>query len=124
MTRKGVLVTLPWLLAFAYMASLIPGHYPVPLPVAELGIAVIALAGLAGLTTASGRRLFVLVVATPLSGLSMTILTFAHVNFDAMDPVAQLVALYLPPVLLSALTFLAVRRSGERAAPPDPGVAG
>jgi hypothetical protein len=106
-------LAVPWLLTAAYMAGLIPKHYPVPLPVAEAGVAVVALAGLPALAAPGGRRLIALIVAIPLSGMLSTILTFADVHFYALTPAARMLALYLPPVAVAGLAFLAARRSSK-----------
>jgi hypothetical protein len=119
-TAKNVGLAVPWLLGAAYLARVIPTHYPVPLIVAETGIGLIALAALPALATPGGRRLFVIIGVIPLSALVTTILTFAGVQFYALSPVTQLVALYLPPVALATLTCLVARRAPG----PQAGVAG
>jgi hypothetical protein len=117
-------MAMPWLLGAAYVTNVIPAHYPVPTPVAEIGVVVIALIGLPALATAGGRRLFVLIVAIPASAAMLTVLTFAHVNFHAFSQLGQLVALYLPPAVLAGLTFWLVNRTEQAYAPPEAGVAG
>jgi hypothetical protein len=102
----------------AYMASVIPTHYPAPRLVDRIVIAVIALAGLSTLATSAGRRLIVLIAAIPLSGLAGTILTFAGINFYDMSLAAAVVTLYLPPVLLGGLIVAVIRRSSLRPALP------
>ena len=74
-TAKNVGLAVPWLLGAAYLARVIPTHYPVPLYVAEIGIGLIALAALPALATPGGRRLFVIIGVIPLSALVTTILT-------------------------------------------------
>jgi hypothetical protein len=120
---KGVLMAIPWLLTAAYMASLIPTHYPVPQLVARIGIALVAVAGLPALATSAGRRLVILIAGIPLSAMAVTILTFAGVDFYALRSGPAIFALYGPPVLMSALTFGAVTVLGRRSAPPQAGVA-
>ncbi len=120
-TPRNLALAVPWLLTAAYLARVIPGHYPVPLFVAEIGIGVIALAGLAALATPGGRRLFLIIVAIPLSAQVTTILTFAGVQFYGLTQSAQLAALYLPPVALASLTYLLARRGPGQ---PEAGVAG
>lgn len=110
-TVKNTGLAVPWLLGAAYLARVIPTHYPVPLLAAEIGIGLIALAALPALATPGGRRLFVIIAVIPLSALVTTILTFAGVQFYALSPAAQLVALYLPPVALAGLTVLVARRA-------------
>lgn len=111
LTPVTATLAVPWLLTAAYLAGLIPTHYPVPLPVAEIGVAIVAVAGLPALATPGGRRLVVLIAALPLSGLLITILTFAGIQFYALAPASRVLALYLPPAALAAVTFAAARRS-------------
>jgi hypothetical protein len=113
-TAKNAGLAVPWLLGAAYLARVIPTHYPVPLFVAEIGIGLIALAALPALATPGGRRLFVIIGVIPLSALVTTILTFVGVQFYALSPGTQLIALYLPPVALAGLTGLMALRA------PDP----
>jgi hypothetical protein len=117
-TPTAVVIAIPWFLTAAYMARLIPTHYPIPLVVAKGVIAVAAAAGLAALATSGGRRLVALIAAIPLSGMVITILTFANVSFYAMAPASRLLGLYLPPLALASLTFIVARRSGNNAEPP------
>jgi hypothetical protein len=117
-TPTAAVIAVPWLLTAAYMTRLIPTHYPVPLVVAEAVIVVAALAGLVALATPGGRRLIVLMVAIPLSGMVITILTFTNVNFYEMSSPSRLLGLYPPPIVLAILTFLIARRSGGKPEPP------
>jgi hypothetical protein len=113
----GLLIAIPWLLTTAYLASLIPRHYPVPVVIAEVGVGLIALAGLPALASPCGRRLLLLNVVIPLSGLVITILSFVHVDFYELRFTAALAAQYLPPAALSALTYYLIRRAERR--PPE-----
>jgi len=115
-TAKNVGLAVPWLLGAAYLARVIPTHYPVPLFVAETGIGLIALAALPALATPGGRRLFLIIALIPLSTMVATILTFVGVQFYALSPVTQLEALYLPPIALAALSCLAARRGPRQQA--------
>jgi hypothetical protein len=119
-TREAALLAVPWLLTAAYMAGYIPTHYPLPQLVDRIGIAVIALVGLLGLATSAGRRLVMLLGAIPLSGLVGTILTFAGFNFYYQSTLTMSFVLYLPPVVLGALTALLIWRSAHSPGSPEP----
>lgn len=97
LTPVGLLMALPWAATAAYMANLPPTHFPVPQLAARLGIAAIALAGLPALATATGRRLVLLAAVIPLSGMAVTILTFAGVDFYALSPAAAVLSGSLRP---------------------------
>ena len=126
-SRRSVLMTLPWLAAAAYAGGVVPGHYPVPLAVAEIAIGVAAVAGLPTLASRRGRQVITLLVVIPGSAFAVSLLSFARVDFYAMSfPAAQL-ALYGPPVALAALIALiaVVERRGpawrpRRARPGSP----
>jgi hypothetical protein len=120
-TPRNLVLTVPWLLTAAYLARVIPPHYPVPLIVAEIGIGLVASAGSPALANPGGRRLFLIIVAIPLSALVSTILTSIGVQSYELSPSAQLAALYLPPVALASLTYLVARRGPAQ---PQAGVAG
>jgi len=115
-TRRGVAAALPWLAITAYAAKIIPGHYPVPLPVAEAGTAVIAAWALLALASPQARRVLVLLVLIPGSAFAASLLTFASVSFPAMSFAAGQAALYLPPAGLATLTLVAMLRSAGRKA--------
>ncbi len=109
-TRAGVLMALPYAATAAYMTGLIPTHYQVPQLLAAIGVGVVALAGLPALASPTGRRLIILTVAIPLSGMLTSILSFAGVDFYAMTPAAEAITEFAPPALLAALTWAALTR--------------
>jgi hypothetical protein len=112
-SRRAIVLAIPWIATAAYAGGIVPTHYRVPLVVAEIGICVAALAGLPVLATGAGRRLVVLLVVIPGSAFVASLLTFAGVNFYGMSFAASQAALYLPPVVLASLTALLVRRTGR-----------
>ena len=122
-TPAGVALSIPWLLTAAFMVRAIPTHYPVPLVVAEAGVGLVALAGLAALASPTGRRLILLTAVIPLSGLAVTIMTFADINYYDLPSAVALMAVYAPPALLITLTYLLIKRSGGSSAAPQAGVA-
>jgi hypothetical protein len=122
-TRKGILLALPWIATAAYTGGLIPTSYPVLQIVARIVIVIVAIAGLPALITASGRRLLVLIVAIPGSVFVVTLLTFANVQFYDMSTPAATLSMYLPPFALAALAFLAAMRSGRPSTPRESGAA-
>ncbi len=109
-TPAGVLMALPYAATAAYITGVIPTHYPVPQPVAAIGVGIVALAGLPALASPAGRRLISLAVAIPLSGMLVTILSFAGVDFDTLTPAAQAISEFAPPVVLGALVWAAFTR--------------
>ncbi|HET7018451.1 MAG TPA: hypothetical protein VFI65_31315 [Streptosporangiaceae bacterium] len=111
---RALALAAPWLLGAAYLTRVIPTHYPVPVWVAEIGVAAFALAGVPALITAGGRRLLMLIVVIPLSAEVVTVLTFANVNFWAFSQTGQLVSLYLPPVVLASMTAWTAGRAQRR----------
>lgn len=119
LTPAGLLMALPWAATAAYMANLTPGHFPLSQLAARLGIAAVAVAGLPALASATGRRLILLTAVIPLSGMAVTILTFAGVDFYAMSPAAAVLSELAPPVLLAVLTAVAVG-AGARQRPDGP----
>lgn len=112
LSAKAVVMSVPSLAAAAYAGGIVPTHYPVPLVVAEIGIGLVAVAGLAALATRRGRRVLVLLAAIPGSAFVVSLMTFANVNFYSMSFAASQLALYLPPAILAGLTILAIRRPG------------
>jgi hypothetical protein len=113
-TPRNLALAVPWLLGAAYLTRVIPTHYPVPLLVAEVVIAAVALAGLPALATPGGRRLFLIIVLIPLSALVSTILTSVGVQFYGLSQSAQLAALYLPPIALATVIYLLARRGADQ----------
>ena len=114
-SARAALLAAPWLATAAYAGGIMPTHYPVPLIVAEIGIGLVALAGLPALAVPVGRRLLWLLVAIPGSAFVVSLLTFANVSFYAMSFAASQVALYLPPMILAGLAVMAARRlNGHR----------
>src|SRR5260221_1413113 len=109
LSAKAVVMSVPWLAAASYEGGIVPTHSPVPLVVAEIGIGLVAVAGLA---TPRGRRVLVLLAAIPGSAFVVSLMTFAKVNFYSMSFAASQFALYLPPAMLAGLTILAIRRPG------------
>ena len=109
-SRKSLLLAVPWLAAAAYAGGILPGDYPLPLAVAETGIGLIALAGLPVLASARGRRVIMLLVVLPGSAFLVSLLSFAQVDYYSMSFAPSQFALYGPPVALAALLALAVRR--------------
>ena len=114
-TRRGLLMALPWVAVVAYTGGLIPTSYPVPQVVARIVIVVGATAGLPALITPAGRRLIVLIAAIPGAAFVVTLLTFANVQFYEMSYVAATFSLYLPPTAVAGLAYLAAvsRRRGQ-----------
>jgi hypothetical protein len=112
-SAKAVLLALPWLAVAAYAAGIIPGHYPVPLILAEIFIAALALAALPALASPRGRRILVLLAGIPGSAFIVSLLTFAQVDFYSLGFAASQVALYLPPAILAGLAVIAIRRSAR-----------
>ena len=111
-TRKGIVIALPWIAGAAYAGGLIPTSYPEPQIVARVAIVAVAIAGLPALITPAGRRLAVLIAVIPGSAFVVTVLTFAHVQFYDMSLPAALASLCLPPLALASVTILAARRAG------------
>jgi hypothetical protein len=109
-TRRSALLALPWVAAAAYAGGILPGHYPVPLVLAEAGIGLVALTGLPALASPRGRRLLVLLLVIPGSVFAVSLLSFAQVDFYGMSFAASQVAMYGPPVALAALIALAAHR--------------
>jgi hypothetical protein len=107
-------LALPWLAFVAYAAGIIPSHYPVPLPVAEIVIGVLALAALPALASARGRRVIILLVAIPGSAFLASLLTFVSIQYYSFGFAASQVALYLPPIMIACLAATAIRSSGSR----------
>jgi len=114
-TRNGVLLALPWILTAAYTGGLIATSYAVPRPVDAVVILIVALAGLVALAKPGGRRVIVLTVAIPASAFAVTLLTSVNVQFSELSFGAAMLALYLPPVVLGGLAYLAARRSAASA---------
>jgi hypothetical protein len=110
-TGKGLLLALPWIAGVAYAGGLIPTSYPVPQIVARIAIAAVAVAGLPALIMPMGRRLAVLIAVIPGSAFVVTVLTSVHVQFYDMSVPAALASLYVPPLALAGLTFVAARRA-------------
>ena len=115
------MLTVPWLLTAAYLARLIPTHYPVPLFVAEVAIGLLALAGLARARdprrpppVPDHRR-------DPALDAGLPVLSFVGVQFYELTQSSQLAALYLPPVALASRIYLATRRGPVQ---PQAGAAG
>jgi len=117
-SRRSIVVAIPWIATAAYAGAIVPTHYPVPLAVAELGVCVVAVAGLPALATPAGRRLVVLLVIIPGSTFLTPLLTFAGVRFYSMGFAASQFALYLPPVFLAGVTAMVVRRT-DRGRPAE-----
>jgi hypothetical protein len=109
-SRRSLLLALPWLAAAAYAGGIVPGHFPVPLVVAEIGLGLVALAGLPALASARGRRVIMLLVVIPGSAFLVSLLSFAQVDYYSMSFAESQFALYGPPVVLAAVLALAVRR--------------
>jgi hypothetical protein len=121
---RAILPAIPWLAAAAYAGGIVPTHYPVPLVVAEVGIGLLALAGLPALAAPAGRRLLVLLVVIPGSAFVVSLLTFSGVDFYAMSFAASQAALYLPATILACLTALAARRPGRDRSADEAGAGG
>ena len=122
-SRRGLVMALPWVAAVAYTGGLIPTSYPVPQVVARIVIVGVAIAGLPALITPAGRRLIVLIAAIPGAAFVVTLLTFANVQFYEMSYVAAMFSLYLPPAAVAVLAYLAARRSRRGSTPPHVGAA-
>lgn len=120
-TRGGVLLALPWILTAAYTGGLIATSYAVPRPVDFAVILIVALAGLVALAKPGGRRVIMLTVAIPASAFAVTLLTSVNVQFYEMSFAAAMLALYLPPLMLGGLAYLAARRSAGSAGSPAVG---
>jgi hypothetical protein len=110
---RAILVSLPWLAFVAYAADMIPTHYPVPLILVEIAIAVVALGALPGLASARGRRLLILLAGIPGAAFVVSLLTFASIDFYDMSFAASQFALYLPSATVAGLALIAIRRSAS-----------
>jgi hypothetical protein len=115
-SARAIAMSLPWLAFVAYAAQVIPTHYPVPLILAEIAIAVVALGAVPGLASARGRRLLILLAGIPGAAFVVSLLTFASVDFYDMSFAAAQFALYLPSVAAAGLALAAIRRpaGGQR----------
>ena len=109
-TRRSAVLALPWIATAAYAGGILPGHFPVPLVIAETGIGLVALTGLPALASPLGRRLLLLLVVVPGSAFAVSLLSFAQVDYYVMSFAASQFALYGPPVALAALIALAAHR--------------
>ncbi len=109
-TRRSVVLAVPLVATAAYAGGILPGHYPVPLVIAEAGIGLVALTWLPALASPSARRVLALLIAIPGSAFVASLLSFAQVDYYSMSFAASQFALYGPPLALAALIALAAHR--------------